>query len=185
VVLILVAQTVFGFGWSLYLLTPKFMATALHAGPEPIGEAAAVGGCAGLLTAPFAARGLDRFGRKLFFRAGAARVVLLSLGFLQVREMGAFVYLLQGCVSAAFVLAFNAAAALLADSVPPSRLGQAIGWLGGANVLMNAVATIVAEPLAMRHGWHVVFQLGAAVRAQPRCARGARLLRRLHRPASE
>ncbi len=160
VVLVLIAQMVFGFGWSLYLLTPKFMATALHAGPELIGQAGAVGGAAGLLTAPFAARGLDRFGRKLFFRAGAALVVLLSLGFLQVRAMGPLVYVLQGCVSAAFVLAFNAAAALLADRAPPARIGQAIGWLGGANVLMNAVATMVAEPLATRYGWHVVFELG-------------------------
>lgn len=165
VVLILVAQMVFGFGWSLYLLTPKFMATALHAGPELIGRAAAFGGGAGLLTAPFAARGLDRFGRTLFFRAGAALVVLLSLGFLQVREMGLLVYALQGCVSAAFVLAFNATAALLADRAPPARIGQAIGWLGGANVLMNAVATVIAEPLAMRHGWHVVFELGVVAGA--------------------
>jgi MFS family permease len=160
VVLILIAQMVFGFGWSLYLLTPKFLATALHAGPEAIGRVAAAGGCAGLLVVPFAVRGLDRLGRKLFFRAGAALVVLLSLGFMQVTEVSAAVYVLQGCVSAAHVLSFNAAAALLADFAPRARLGQAIGWLGGANVLMNAVATMVAEPLAIRHGWHVVFALG-------------------------
>src|SRR5688572_20790611 len=132
VVLILIAQMVFGFGWSLYLLTPKFLATALHAGPEVIGRSAAAAGVAGLLTVPFAARGLDRLGRKLFFRAGALLVVLLSFGFLQVREVSPLVYVLQGCVSAAFVLSFNAAATLLADFAPPARLGQAIGWLGGA-----------------------------------------------------
>jgi MFS family permease len=158
--LILVAQMVFGFGWSLYLLVPKFMATALHAGPELIGHVNAIGGIAGLLTVPFAARGLDRFGRTHFFRAGAALIVLLSLGFMYVRTTGVALYVLQGCVAASFVLAFNAAAALLADWAPPERLGQAIGWLGGANVLMNAVATAVAEPLAARHGWQVVFELG-------------------------
>jgi len=58
------------------------------------------------------------------------------------------------------VLSFNASAALIADWVPIDRLGQAIGWLGAANVCMNAVATAVAEPLADRYGWHAVFILG-------------------------
>jgi MFS family permease len=161
IALIIVTQVVFGFGWSLYLLMPKFLTTALHAGPEVIGWTSAAGGLAAVLTVPFAATGLDRLGRKFFFRVGAALIVLLSLGYLQVREIGPLVFVLQGCVAAAFVLAFNATATLLADWTPPERLGQTIGWLGGANVAMNAVATMIAEPLAARYGWHVVFELGA------------------------
>lgn len=160
VLLIIVTQVVFGFGWSLYLLTPKFLTTALHAGPDVIGLTSAAGGLAGVLTVPFAATGLDRMGRKLFFRVGAVLIVVLSFGYLQVREVSLLVYVLQGCVSAAFVLAFNATAALLADWTPPERLGQAIGWLGGANVLMNAVSTMIAEPIAAHYGWHVVFEIG-------------------------
>jgi MFS family permease len=158
--MIFVAQVVFGLGWSLYLLMPKFLATSLHAGPDVIGRASAAGGIAALLTVPFAATGLDRLGRKLFYRIGAALIVALSLGYMQVRELSFGVYVLQGCISAAFVLAFNATAALLADWTPPEKLGQAIGWLGGANVLMNAVSTSIAEPLAARYGWHAVFELG-------------------------
>ena len=52
---ILIVQVVFGFGWSLYLLMPKFMTTALHAGPDAIGLISAAAGFAGLLTVPFAA----------------------------------------------------------------------------------------------------------------------------------
>jgi predicted MFS family arabinose efflux permease len=163
--IIIAVQVVFGFGWSLYLLVPKFLTTVLHAGPEDIGRISAVAGLAAVLTVPFAAGGLDRLGRAPFFRLGAALIVLLSLGYLQVRELSAFVYVLQGCVAAAFVLAFNATAALLADSTPPEKHGQAIGWLGGANVAMNAVATAVAEPLAERFGWHAVFELGVVAGA--------------------
>jgi MFS family permease len=162
VVRILFTQTVFGFGWSLYLLIPKFLATELHAGPETIGHVAAMGGIAGLLTVPFAARGLDRLGRRLFFQLGSALIVLLSLGFMHVHEVGPLVFLLQGCLSASFVLAYNSAAALLTDYAPPRALGQAIGWLGSANVAMNAIATAVAEPLAERYGWTIVFELGVA-----------------------
>src|SRR5262245_32731210 len=96
VVLIFVAQVVFGFGWSLYLLTPKFLATALHAGPDVIGVITATGGLCGLLTVPFTAVGLDRLGRRLFYRIAALLIVLLSLGFLQVHEISLLVYLLQG-----------------------------------------------------------------------------------------
>jgi MFS family permease len=160
VLFILFAQSVFGFGWSLYLLTPKFLATQLHAGPETIGRVAAMGGIAGILTVPLAARGLDRLGRRLFFQLGAVLIVLLSLGFKQVDSVGPLVFVLQGCLSASFVLAYNAMAALLTDYAPPQALGQAIGWAGSANVAMNAIATSVAEPLAIRYGWHVVFDMG-------------------------
>jgi MFS family permease len=157
---ILGTQLMFGFAWSLYLLTPKFVATELHAGPDVIGRIASMGGLAGLLTVPFAAYGIDHVSRRLFFRLGTALIVLLSLGFMHVHAVGPLVFVLQGCVSAAFVLSFNSAAAMLMDHAPPERIGQAIGWLGGANVLMNAVATMIAEPLAASYGWNVVFELG-------------------------
>jgi len=160
VALILIAQTAFGFGWSLYLLSPKFQAVVLGAGPDQIGITTALSGLMGLMTVPFAAGGIDRLGRKLFFRIGTSLVLLVSIGYFFVDRIGPLLYLLQGAVAAAFVLSFNASAALIADWVPGSRIGQAIGWLGAANVCMNAVATAVAEPLCDRYGWHALFFLG-------------------------
>lgn len=162
VAFILFAQVVFAFGWSLYLLVPKYLATALHAGPDVIGRISAVGGATGLLAVPFAGLTIDRLGRRIFFQCGALLVIVMSLGFARVTALGPLLYLLQGCISAAFVLAYNASAALLSDYAPPERLGQALGWAGSANALMNAVSTMVAEPLAAEHGWSAVFMLGAA-----------------------
>lgn len=166
---VLMTQMVFAFGWSLYLLTPKFLATQLHAGPEIIGRIGAVGGATGLLTVPFTGLAIDRLGRRVFFQLGAAVLLMLSLGFMHVERIGPLMYLLQGCISAAFVLAYNASAALLADYAPPERLGQAIGWAGSANVAMNAVSTMIAEPLATHYGWHTVFGLGAAAAGAALC----------------
>ena len=160
VALILIAQTAFGFGWSLYLLSPKFQAVVLGAGPDQFGITTTVSGLMGLCTVPFAAGGIDRLGRKLFFRVGALCVLLVSIGYFFVDRMGPLLFMLQGLNTAAFVLAFNASAALIADWAPPARLGQAIGWLGAANVCMNAVATAAAEPLADRYGWHSMFIMG-------------------------
>jgi len=165
VVHILIAQMVFGFAWSLYLLLPKFYATALHVGPESIGRITAVGGGAGLLTVPITALTIDRFGRRRFFQVGSVLVVLMSLGFMRVHSVGCAVYLLQGCVSASFVLAFNASAAAVSDYAPPQKLGQAIGWVGSMNVAMNAISTLLAEPLAAAYGWNCVFALGAGAGA--------------------
>lgn len=157
---ILIAQLAFGFGWSLYLLAPKFQAVVLGAGPDLIGMTSAIGGIAGMLTVPFAATGIDRLGRKLFFRLGCTLVLLMSIGYMFVDRVGPLLFLLQGMMAGAFVLAFNAAAALIADWAPPARMGQAIGWLGAANVCMNAIATAIAEPIADQHGWHIVFRIG-------------------------
>ncbi len=160
IALILIAQVAFGFGWSLYLLAPKFQAVVLGAGPDLIGMTSAIGGIAGLAMVPFAATGIDRLGRKLFFRIGCSLVLLMSVGYTYVDHVGPLLFALQGMMAAAFVLSFNAAAALVADWVPPARMGQAIGWLGAANVCMNAVATAIAEPIADAHGWHIVFRMG-------------------------
>jgi predicted MFS family arabinose efflux permease len=110
---------------------------------------------------PFAAIGLDKIGRVPFFRIGAGLLVALSLGFMNVHEVSPLLYLLQGCTAASWVLAFNALAALLTDWTPPEKIGQAIGVLGASNVAMNAVSTAIAEPLAARYGWQIVFTLGA------------------------
>jgi MFS family permease len=159
---ILASQLMFGFGWSLFLLNPKFLAGTLHAPPDVIGRVASMGGLTGLLTVPFAAFALDRLGRRIFFQLGALLIVLVSWGFMHVHAVTVLVYLLQGCLTASFVLAYNASAALLTDYVPRERMGQAIGWVGGANVFMNAVSTMVAEPLAASYGWQAVFMLGIA-----------------------
>ena len=158
---VLVAQLLFGFGWSIFLLLPKYYTTVLHVGPEHLGRISSTGGVVGLLAAPLAGYALDRLGRVTFFRVGCALLLLLALGFLQVREAGLAVYLLQALVTSAFVLSFNSTAALITDHAPAEQMGRAIGWLGGVNVAMNAVATVVAEPLAERFGWSSVFILAA------------------------
>jgi predicted MFS family arabinose efflux permease len=160
--LIVAAQAAFSFGWSLYLLAPKFMATVLGADAEQIGVVAAVGSSAGLLAIPFSALGIDRLGRRLFLRLGAALVVVLSLLYLRVEAIGVPLYLAQCCVSAAYVLAFNGSATLVADLAPPARLSQAIGIIGAVSPFTNAVASALGETIAKEHGWRVVFLTGVA-----------------------
>ncbi|MGD8861450.1 MAG: MFS transporter [Myxococcales bacterium] len=158
---LLLAQTSFSLGWSLYLVMPKFYATALSADAETIGRLSAMGGFFAAACIPLVGRGLDSIGRKPFFRLGAGVLVLMSLGFLTIHRVGPALYVLQGLTGPAFVLAFNAAATLATDDAPPERMGQALGMLGASNLIMNAVSTVIAEALADAIGWHAVFLFGA------------------------
>lgn len=162
VALLLVAQTLFGFGWSLYLLTPKFLKLQFAATDATLGFVSSTGGLAAVVGMPIAAYGLDRFGKMPFFRIGSAIILAVSLIFLTVDQVGPRVFLAQALNSIAFVFAFNAIATLVADLAPAGRLGEAIGLVGAANMAMNAVATIVAERVSALIGWDAVFSLGAA-----------------------
>lgn len=163
VLTLLLAQLLFGFAWSMYLLLPKFYTNALGVGPELLGQISATGGVAGLLAVPFAGYGLDRLGRVFFFRLGVVFVIVMSVGFMTVERVGFLLYALHAMFMAAFVFSYNGAAALITDYAPPEHMGRAIGWLGGAHVLMNAGASIVAEPLSMNYGWNTVFVLGGVM----------------------
>jgi hypothetical protein len=82
--MLIVAQSAFGFGWSLYLLQPKFLATQLNASPEVIGRITAMGGIAAIATIPLVAHGIDRYGRRPFFWFGSALLSVLSIGYLRI-----------------------------------------------------------------------------------------------------
>jgi predicted MFS family arabinose efflux permease len=155
-------QTAFGFGTSVLLLIPSFLARELGAGATAIGAAAMCQGVAALLGTLLVAVGVDRIGRRPFIFTGCALLVALSLGYVTVRSMGPLVYALQAATGAAFVLVFNANLTLATDRVAPDRMGQAIGVVGAANILTNAVAPPVAELLAHRSGWGAAFWLAAA-----------------------
>lgn len=159
---VLVAQTIFSLGWSLYLLLPKYFAVVLHADPITVGNLNAMSGLSSVVTIPLAARGIDRLGAKLFFGAGCGALVLLSLGFMCVHDLGPAMYVLNGLHGAAFILTFNAGATLATDDVAPERIGQALGVFGASNLVMNGVSTLIGEKLALLAGWDSVFALGLA-----------------------
>jgi len=161
--LVLIAQTAFGLGWSVYLILPKFFATELGADAASIGRVSAMSGFASVTTIPVVIALIDRVGRRPLLQMGCLLLVALAFGFTRVDRLGVFVYVLQAAVGSAFVLAFNASATMITDLAPPERLGQAIGILGAANMATNAISTIAAEQLAHSVGWRAAFQLSAVM----------------------
>jgi MFS family permease len=159
--LILATQLAFGFAFSSFFLLPKFVVTELHGSPSQVGFVGAMAVLAAVLASPLCGRLLDRGARAPIIALGCLLSGVGAIGFLGVTGVGAYLYGLRAVQGIGYTLYFVAAATLVADIAPAARLGQALGWFGSAGLLMNAVATVVAERVAHDLGWHAVF-IGAA-----------------------
>jgi MFS family permease len=175
--LILLTQLAFGFAFSSFFLLPKYVVTELHGSPSQVGYVGALAVLAAVVASPWCGSLLDRGRRRPLMIAGCALSGLAALAFLGVTELGGYLYAVRAAQGVAYTLYFVAAGTLVADLAPAARLGQALGWFGCASLLMNAVATLVAERMAQHFGWHAVF-LCAAVSGG--C--GALVSRLVHEP---
>lgn len=159
---VIFAQMSFNYGLSTYLLLPKYLSTELGAQAGELGLISAVQGVVAVLAVPFVGGFLDRVGRKPLMAAGASLLLVYSLAWLGVTDLGPLVFALQVLSGLAFMLTFSGASTLSTDLAPQARLSQAIGIFGAANITMNAVAPAIAEPVAQHFGWSLAFALAAA-----------------------
>ena len=159
---VVLAQMSFNYGFSTYLLLPKFLSTELAAAPSDIGLIGAIQGVVAVLAVPFVGGFVDRVGRRPLMAAGASLLLAYSLAWLVVDRVGPLAFSLQVLSGLAFMFCFSGASTLSTDLAPPERLSQTIGIFGAANITMNAVAPAIAEPLAQHYGWRLAFALAAA-----------------------
>lgn len=160
--LILATQLAFGFAFSSFFLLPKFVVTELSGSPSQVGFVGAMAVVAAVLSSPACGKLLATGQRKPIIALGCLLSGIGALGFLAVHEVGPYLYGLRAIQGIGYTLYFVGAGTLVADISPASRLGQALGWFGSAGLLMNAVATLVAERIAHSLGWHAVFIAAAA-----------------------
>jgi MFS family permease len=158
-VTLLCLQLAFGFSFSTFYLLPKFMAVELRATPVAIGAVTGMFGLSGVLAIPLVGASIDRVERHLFLRAGSALMVVGAFGFLFVDDAGVLAGALRLVQGFAWSMVFTAGLALTSDTSPPQRMAEALGVLGSANLVMNAIAPAVAEPIAERAGYGPAFAL--------------------------
>jgi len=160
---LLLVQLSFGLSFSTYFLLPKYLAKELAADARTIGAAAAMPLVAGVLASPAIGLALDRFGRRSSLLLGAWLGVLTSVAMSVVTEVGPFLYAVRAVQGVGFALVFNAASALAADRAPPARLGHAMGLVGAASLVTNAIGPGLAEMGADTWGWEPVFLATSAM----------------------
>jgi MFS family permease len=157
--LLITAQLAYGMCWSMFLLLPKFLTLQLHATPLQIGLVSAIPSLAGTLAVPFVGRMIDRVGRRPLILIGGVMVTSQAFAFVAVERIGPLLFVLQLVYGLSFVIAFNAAGAHAADLAPADKLTHVLGIFGASNVITNAIAPAIGEPLAAAMGWPPVFAL--------------------------
>jgi MFS family permease len=160
-VLLLSVQFLFGLGFSSFLLLPKYLTEVHAADATLIGRVMAAGPIAAVLAIPLVAPYIDRVRRQYLLSASALVMLAASFGFTLLGPLEPTVYLLRALQGVAFTTFMSTGATLVAELAPPSRLGQALGLLGAANLATNAIGPGLAEPLALAWGWRPVFLLSA------------------------
>lgn len=154
---LLLVQFLFGLSFSTFLLLPKFLRLELHASASEIGRVSASGTVVAAAFAPFVHALVHRVSRRKVLAFALAAEAVGAFAMCTVRETGPLLYVYRGLQGAAWVTVFNVTAIWAADLAPEGRMAQAIGYLGGAMLITNAIAPGVAEPLAHRFGYTPVF----------------------------
>ncbi len=158
---LLVMQFAFGVAFSTFLLLPKILATRLGAGPGGIGLVNAMFSLAGVAAVPFVGARVDRPGRPRLMARGSLLMAAGTLGFVAVDHVGLLAVVLRAAQGVAYTVVFVAGAALAADLSPPARMGRTMGLFGSANLVTNAIAPAIAEPLLDHVGAGAVYVLAA------------------------
>jgi MFS family permease len=159
---VLATQLAFGFAFSSFFLLPKFVVTQLNGSPRQVGYVGALAVVAAVAVSPLCGKLIDSGGRRPLILGGCLLTGLSAFAFLGVTEVGPYMYAVRAAQGVAYSMYFVAGTTLVADLAAPSRLSQALGWFGAGGLVMNAVATLVAERIAHAYGWHAVFYAAGA-----------------------
>lgn len=152
--------------FSSYLRIPvmPLLAASLGAGPAQVGT---INGAfmltAGLFSIPFGLLA-DRIGRKIPIVAGISATAVSSLLVTQCHQPGemAAAYVLFGVGLAAFAPGMLS---LVADVMPPGRLGQAYGWYTTAIYIAMTLGPATGGYLAKAVGFRQVFVISGSLLA--------------------
>jgi MFS family permease len=115
-----------------------------------------------ILAQPLAGALADRFGRKRFLLMGSALGVVAALGFAASSRLDLRFFLfrlLQGVGYSAF---YVSNLTLVAEIVPASRRGEAVGLFGISGLVTIALSPALGEILIHRAGYGAFFQAAAA-----------------------
>jgi MFS family permease len=159
--LLAVAAT-WGFANACFVLLPKYLAVELGVGAREIGRTMGAFGIASVPMAGVAGYVVDRRPYRISIAWGAALLSLSAIGFACIGNFGAPVYALRAVQALANALIVTAVGVAVVEITPPARHAQAVGLTGATMLAMNAVAPVVAEPLAATAGWNAVFVLAAS-----------------------
>ena len=135
------------------------------------GTVADIGGIMGtygltaILAQPLAGVLSDRFGRKRFLLLGASLGVLSSIGFAFSTRLDFRFFLFRVVQGIGYSAFYIANFTLIADMVPASRRGEAVGLFGISGLITIALSPALGEQLIRIAGFRIFFEVAAAAAA--------------------
>lgn len=149
-------------GFYMLLPTMPLYIKALGGYDAQVGLATGVFTLAAVLFRPLSGGLVDRYGRRQFLLWGLGLFAVTMAWYGWVSSVAAliFVRLVQG-VSWSFVT--TAAAAAVADVIPPDRRGEGMGWYGMAMTLAMAVGPLFGVAAREAFAFQGAFLIGAGL----------------------
>lgn len=120
---------------------------------------------AAILWQPLAGALVDRFGRKRFLLLGSALGMLASVGFAFSTQMDARFILFRILQGIGYSTFYIANLTLVAEIVPSSRRGEAVGLFGISGLITIALSPALGEQVIHRAGYSVFFLVAAVAAA--------------------
>lgn len=160
---LLVTQFCGGLSFAGFYLLPKFLKSELAATASQIGLVTGVGLVANVVVTPLVARWLSGGQRRFPVMAGISMLIGAALGFCFVRSVGPLLLALRALQGLASALMLGAIVTKTAELVPRRNLGQAVGYVGLAMLVTNAIAPVVTETIAHHFGWNYAFAFAACM----------------------
>ncbi len=155
------ANFLFFLNFASFFLLPLHV-KALGGTETTVGMVMGTSGIASLAALPLIGIGIDRFGRRRFFVAGASVMSAAALGSLVVDGIGPALFALRVVQGIAFAAAFTASTTMAAELATPERRAQALGVFGVSTLLTHAIAPALGEEIIHRRGFPTLFVLAAA-----------------------
>lgn len=142
-------------------LLPLYIKT-LGGTESQIGGIMGTYGLTAIFAQPVAGALTDRFGRKLFLLLGALLAVLASIGFAFSGRLDFTFFLFRVVQGIGYSAFYVANLTLVADMVPASRRGEAVGLFGISGLITIALSPALGEQLIHVAGFPTFFKAAAA-----------------------
>ena len=118
-----------------------------------------------ILAQPLSGALADRFGRKRFLLLGSALGVLAAIGFAFSSRLDFRFFLLRLIQGVGYSAFYISNLTIVADMVPESRRGEAVGLFGISGLITIALSPALGEQLIQVLGFHTFFLAAAAAAA--------------------
>jgi MFS family permease len=155
------ANFLFFLNFASFFLLPLHV-KELGGSETTVGLVMGTSGMASLLALPLVGIGIDRFGRRRFFVAGAVAMSAAAVGFVFVHTIGPALFALRLVQGVSFAAAFTASTTMAAELAAPERRAQALGVFGVSTLLTHAIGPTLGEEIVHRFGFPALFCVAAA-----------------------